>query len=229
MASTFRRDIQWNAIGKTSPISSRVQTHLTQVYTTLAISLFFAALGAVFFLRFQIAGLLPFLGSIGAIFWLSIVPKSELGKRTAILCTIAFLCGMNIGPLLQQVIQINPAIITSAFLGTVCIFACFSASAYFATRRSYLFLGGLLGSALSTMLLLNLLNIFMRSMFVFNMMLYLGLLVFCAYVMFDTQLIIEKASSGEYDVVWDSLELFLDFVNIFVRLVIILSKDNKKK
>jgi len=103
----------------------------------------------------------------------------------------------------------------------------FSASALFAERRSLLFLIGLLSSGLSLMLLLSLVNIFFWSSTLYSIQLYLGLLVFCGFVMFDTQLIIEKAALGSRDYVAHSLELFLDFVNIFVRLVVILSKKAK--
>jgi FtsH-binding integral membrane protein len=227
--SYFTREINWAAIGKTAPISPRVQTHLTQVYTVLSISLLFAAFGVLFFMKFHIGGTLAFIASLAAMIWLAATPKQEFLLRTGILCLFSFLTGMNIGPLINLALEVDPAIISSAFLGTVCIFACFSASSYFATRRSYLYLGALLSSALTIFVFLGFLNIFFRSIFIFNILLYGGLLVFCAYVMFDTQLIIEKASSGYYDVVWDALELFLDFVAIFIRLVIILLKNKKKE
>jgi len=78
------------------------------------------------------------------------------------------------------------------------------------------------------MLFLSFMNIFFRSVVIFNGLLYVGLLVFCGFVVFDTQLIIEKAAMGQKDFIWDSLELFLDFINIFVRLLIILGKDKKQ-
>ncbi|MGH0192751.1 UNVERIFIED_CONTAM: hypothetical protein FKN15_023936 [Acipenser sinensis] len=40
------------------------------------------------------------------------------------------------------VISINPSIILTAFLATSVIFVCFTLSAMYAQRRSYLFLGG---------------------------------------------------------------------------------------
>jgi FtsH-binding integral membrane protein len=57
--------------------------------------------------------------------------------------------------------------------------------------------------------MLGFMNIFFRSVAVMNILLYVGLLVFCGFVMFDTQLIIEKAALGNKDFIWDSLELFL--------------------
>ena len=156
----------------------------------------------------------------------------------------------------------------------------------------------MLSSGLSMLCVLSLANIFARSMVVFNIQLYLGLLVFCGFVVFgmlqhhhtlnihinshinshiftDTQLIVEKAIQGDKDFVSHSLELFIgtfttllflsvpslplllppptshlppptshlppptslalilisctDFTKIFVRLLIILSKDKKSK
>lgn len=79
------------------------------------------------------------------------------------------------------------------------------------------------------MMLAGFLNLFMRTEFIFNIQLYFGLIVFIGYVVFDSQMIVEKAAAGNTDVQMHALELFLDFVAIFVRLLIILSKNKKKK
>merc|ERR1712000_458848 len=104
-------------------------------------------------------------------------------------------------------------------LGTVTVFACFSASAIMAKRRSYLFLGGILSSAISLMFLLSFANIFFQSSNLYALQLYGGLMVFSGYVVFDTQLILEKAELGSRDVIGHALELFLDFMAILIRII----------
>lgn len=52
--------------------------------------------------------------------------------------------------------------------------------------------------------------------------LYFGLMIFLGYVVFDTQSIIESAHHGDLDYVKHSLVLFVDFVGILVRILIIM-------
>jgi FtsH-binding integral membrane protein len=59
--------------------------------------------------------------------------------------------------------------------------------------------------------------------------LYAGLLIFCGYVMYDTQVIVERAVRGEKDYVKHALDLFVDFVAIFVRLMVILAQNEQKR
>eukprot|EP00292_Cryptomonas_paramecium_P033799 CAMPEP_0113729794 /NCGR_PEP_ID=MMETSP0038_2-20120614/42773_1 /TAXON_ID=2898 /ORGANISM="Cryptomonas paramecium" /LENGTH=77 /DNA_ID=CAMNT_0000661727 /DNA_START=575 /DNA_END=808 /DNA_ORIENTATION=- /assembly_acc=CAM_ASM_000170 len=56
-----------------------------------------------------------------------------------------------------------------------------------------------------------------------------GLLIFIGYVVFDTQMIIEDASAGRKDFVRHALDLLLDFVAVFVRLLVILARNSEKK
>jgi len=212
-----------------TPITPAVKKHLVNVYTTLTVGILSAAIGSLFFLQFHLGGGISFICALGLILWLAITPKEQTVKRVALLLSFCFLEGIAIAPLVWAFAEIDPSIVITAFLGTVCVFGCFSASAVFAERRSYLYLGGLCGSALSMLITFNFLNIFFRSAFLFNASLYIGLLVFCGYIMFDTQLMIEKAQHDEKDFIWDALQLFLDFINVFIRILIILGKNKEKK
>jgi len=56
-----------------------------------------------------------------------------------------------------------------AFLGSTAIFACFTGAALLAKRREYLFLGGILSSAISMMVMMQFGSLFFgRGVFMFN-------------------------------------------------------------
>lgn len=52
---------------------------------------------------------------------------------------------------------------------------------------------------------------------------YVGLILMCAFVLYDTQLIMEKRRNGDKDFVAHSVDLFIDLFGIFRRLLIILA------
>ena len=62
-----------------------------------------------------------------------------------------------------------------------------------------------------------------------------GLLTACLYIIYDTQIIIERAEHGDKDVISHTLVLFVDLFDLFIRILKILielQKDedkNKKK
>src|SRR6185312_1838243 len=68
-----------------------------------------------------------------------------------------------------------------AALCTAGIFAAFTFSALLCERRSYLYLGGLLGSVLNLLLWSQVFNMFFRSKLLWSIELYTGLFMFCGY------------------------------------------------
>ncbi|NXT93963.1 BI1 inhibitor, partial [Anhinga rufa] len=219
--NVFDRNINFDALFKFSHISASTQEHLKRVYASFALCMFVAAAGAYInvvthFFQFSF---LTGLGALGLMIWLTATPHSRETeqKRLGMLAGFAFLTGRPRSPPL-----LSPSIIPTAFLGTATIFACFSLSALYARRRSFLYLGGFLLSGLTLMLLSSVVNAFMGSTWLFTANLYLGLMIMCGFVLFDTQLIIEKAESGDKDYIWHCVDLFLDFVNIFRELLMIL-------
>lgn len=156
-----------------------------------------------------------------------------MGKQLLFLA-FTFFKGVAIAPLVGQAIRFDPAIVTSALLLTAGVFAIFSALALFSKRREYLYLGGILGSALWVILGTSMLAWVFPGMrgLAFNVNLYGGLLLFVGYVVLDTQMIVEKASSlpaEHLDAVGDAAQLFIDLVGIFVRILIILMRNQGGK
>jgi len=156
----------------------------------------------------------------------------DIFNRLAVFHAAGLLIGINLGPLLTQIAFHRPDIIITALTGAAMIFVSFSAAALVAKRRQFLYLGGILGSAISILCTLRMLNFFMGgtlSSGLFAVELYGGLAMFMCYIIFDTQMIIEEAHSGRRDFVAHALELLLDFVGVFVRLLIILQRNAQKK
>jgi FtsH-binding integral membrane protein len=67
------------------------------------------------------------------------------------------------------------------------------------------------------------------------MQLILGLVVMSAFILYDTQMIMEKFRMGDKDYVWHSLTLFMDLASIFKHILVLLydketnSSGNRKK
>jgi len=228
-----RRPISIQALFDFSKIDVATKKHLKNVYAALAISTLAAAAGAAVHLFTEIlkGGLLASLGGIGFILALALTsnePKNQ-PKRLGYLVGFALCTGLSLGPLLDHVIAIDPTIVSTAFFASALIFVCFSLTALWAEERSYLYLGGSLMSGLSIMFFMGLMNIFFQSTMIYQLNLYGGLLIFCGFILYDTQLIVEKKRNGDNDFIWHSVDLFLDFVNIFRRILMILSNKEKKR
>jgi len=156
-------------------------------------------------------------------------PQQEQ-KRLGILAGFCVFEGLSIGPLVNQSLYLDPSILVTAFLGAAAIFGCFTAASLFSKQRSLLYLGGVLGSVVGVMCMMSLVNMFfIGSSALFYVELYLGLLVFSAYVAFDTQMIIARHQDGDRDYIMHAQTLFIDFVQLFIRLLAILNDKEAKK
>lgn len=87
---------------------------------------------------------------------------------------------------------VSPGLVLSAFLGTAAVFACFSLASLLSPRRSFLYLGGYLSSAVMALAALRLGAWLAGGRAGFSLELYGGLLVFCGYVLLDTQVCVKE-------------------------------------
>jgi len=216
-----------------APISKEVQNHLKNVYLTLSVTLLCATLGVLAHLKFFIgASFFTILATFGCLigFAVSSASQENFIPRLAFLLGFAFFDGAVLGPLVQLAAMIQPHLILVALGATTLIFTCFSLSAIFSSpERKYLFYGGILSSAISMLFWFSVINMFFPTELGLNIQLYGGLIVFLGYILYDTQLIILKREAGDTDYLSHSVELFIDFVAVFVRLLIILLKNAQNR
>ena len=226
-----------------------VRSHLKNVYASLTMTVASATIGAYVHLFTNIlqgGGLLFSLVAVGLALGLHFNPDNgkNRGQRLAMLLGFGFLTGLGMGPLLQMAMMMNPSIVPTAFLVSATIFGCFTGASLMAPDGKYLYLGGTLMSGLSTLMWLGLLNIFFRSQLLFQVRavtqtiqffkvknqahIWIGLAVFCGFIMFDTQMIIRKARMGDKDFIAHSLDLFIDFVQVFRKVLILLMQKVRK-
>ncbi|KAF7284821.1 hypothetical protein GWI33_021578 [Rhynchophorus ferrugineus] len=189
-------------------LEAPVKQHIKNVYACLSMSTLAAGLGASIHLFTNIqAGFLSAIGALVFLFLLMSTPDDNgkgMTKRVGYLLGFSTLTGVGLGPILETAILINPSVIITAFIGTSVIFVSFTLCALLSKRGQWIYLG-----------------------------VYLGLIAMCGFVLYDTQAIIEKRRQGNKDFVAHSLDLFIDFLGIFKRLLIILmqkeEESNKKR
>lgn len=218
-----------------SHLRPHVQRHLLNVYTTLTITMAFSVVGAL--LSIYYSHIVPVtLTSILSILCLIALPfTSNPTYRQALLYGFGLCKGISLGPLITLALHVDASIVPTALAATLLIFACFTTSALLSHNdRRYLYWGGMLSSALSVLALLSLAQLLFGVgagwNWMMNLQLYGGLLLFALYVLYDTQLIVAKCEvMGSNDHVMHALELYMDLVAIFVRILIILTKNKAEK
>ncbi|KAJ9078537.1 hypothetical protein DSO57_1005683 [Entomophthora muscae] len=226
---------QMASLKNLSDLSPRVQGHLVRVYSTLASMMGTSAAGSLLSIYgyFYMNPLFAALASFVCIIALVILKPSERNQQLRFLLLFLFSLtnGISAAPLIAQTIMFYPGVLPVALTSTSLSFLSFTLCALLSTRRSYIFLGGFLGTALTSLSVLGLSNIFLHNSGLDTLILYAGLLVFGGYVIYDTQLIVERADRNSSDVVSDSLLLFTDLISLFYRIVEVLSrqKDDERR
>ena len=217
-----------------APLSAHTRSHLVRVYSLLFVGVLSAVVGCVLDMHYtRFGGLLTAL--IGAISFAA--ARSSSGNKSNLNGIILFLLGtglegMSLSPIIFTASVYYPKALTTAILSSVAIFGSFSLAAIFAKRREFLFLGGILATGASFLCMASITNIFIRSQFIMDIQVYLGLAMFVGYVLVDTQMMIERFETGQYmrnNFVRPACDLFMDLIAVFVRILIILMRKQEKK
>ena len=211
-----------------SHIEAPVQKHLMKVYSTMAVLLLSCTIGIYSQSLTKNAtpltsGSLVLLILLGLFFVVGTEMKFWI--RLSMMIAMSFLLGFFV-PVVQDFA--DTAIIATALVGTTLIFLGFSVCSILSPSGKWLYLFAPTLTFVQTILIMYVLKLCVGFP---ECYIYLGFA--CAYILYDTQRIIEMKRLGKGDVLSHSLLLFVDFVDLFQALLNILkekkSKNNKKK
>ncbi len=101
-------------------------------------------------------------------FYLASTAGEPTVTRLAVLLGFGFFKGCALGPIIAISLRMDPSIALTAFVGTAAAFSCFSLAALISKRRSFLYLGGMLSSAVSILFWMSILNRFWPSAFLLD-------------------------------------------------------------
>jgi len=208
---------------------SALSTFIKQTYQLFAASLLAASVGAY-------VGLYSSLGAtVAGNYWLFVILELGLlvglmfAKRTAglnliLLFAFTFVSGLTLTPILGRTFAMpgGAAIVAQAFTLTTVAFGGLSVFAM-NTKRDFTTWGKMLFITLIVLLVAMLLNLFFKSPIFQVALSCVSAVLFSAYILYDTQNIIR----GNYETpIEGAVDLYLDFLNLFVSLLRILGFFN---
>jgi len=160
---------------------------------------------------------------IGGIFAVQAV-RHVKGLNLAALLGFGGITGMAIAPLVGMVAAQSPMLVTQAFLTTAVAFV--SLTGYtFVSRRDFSFLKGFVWTGLIAMIVLGLTNYFFFASPVLALSLSgIGVLLFSAFILYDTSSILRDYPNDEY--IAAALTLYLDVFLLFQHILSLLGMLN---
>ena len=225
-------------------ISPKTQLHLRNVYGNLMLCTGVCALGMYINAVTILSGFMWTVAIlIGMAYLMYKITNKQENETTRMgyLWALSFCMGFLIGPAIHHIAEFEPMILIQAISYTCLVFGSFSAIALFAKRRSYLFLGGIISATMSCLFWYSTLSWlfgYSKNGGQFGLVyMMVGLFIACIYIIYDTQIIIEKAERGDKDVPTHTMTLFMDFFDLFVKILQVLlklkeeaaRKENEKK
>ena len=150
--------------------------------------------------------------------------KDKPGINLAVLFGFTFVSGLTITPLLSSIFMMpgGASVVAQAFLMTSVAFGGISMFAL-TTKRDFSFMGKMLFIAVIILIVASLSNIFFQSPILQLAISSIGALVFSAFILYDTQQIVQGGFSTPIEA---AIALYIDFLNLFVSLLQILGALN---
>jgi len=213
-------------------LSTGVVDHMRKVYATLAAGIGIAAGSSLLAMATPLVTMHPIIPGLAAmvpLLGLMYTNKHShsFALRAGLFAAFTGLSGVALAPLIMLALKVSPAIVPQALLLTTGLFGSMTALSLMAKPGAMLRWGVPLGGGL-----LLLMGTGLASMFVpvtsawypllHSVQMYGGLTLFTLYVAYDTQKMIDEYEMGEDDHLKHAVDLFIDFKNIFTRILILL-------
>jgi modulator of FtsH protease len=180
-----------------------------------------------FFANHWIIGMLLFLGS----FFGASAVRERPGVNVAALFGASFVSGLYIAPMLwlvqiqaSQGTTLSASPVRDAFLLTVLGFTGLTSYALL-SKRDFSFLGGFLSMGLWVLIGASILSIFVGGASFSLAIASVGVLLFGGYILFDTSRILRDPTNR--DPVGAAISLYLNFLNLFLFLLRIMSSSRR--
>lgn len=152
-------------------------------------------------------------------------PKTTTAKHLA---WVAF-NGLMAFSLVPLIAVSELAVIRDAFLVTSGAMAGLGLVAYNSKDDSFIGTRGILSACLGGITAVGIANIFLKSNALNNIWIYGGLALFLAFVIYDVKEVQVRAKhSLVFDPMAESIKIYLDFVNIFIRLLYIMNNRQRR-
>jgi FtsH-binding integral membrane protein len=136
-------------------------------------------------------------------------------------CIFSVIWGILLGSETIQ-LHVSSEAIKRAITGTICIFMSMFLLGIILAYSGYdlSIFGGILFAALSVLLIVEIINLFFpMSDNTYKLKLYFGLFLFSCYTIYDSNIIMNKTEIFKGDFIKASMGLYLDFLNIFSRML----------
>ncbi|MDX8394722.1 MAG: Bax inhibitor-1/YccA family protein [Mariprofundales bacterium] len=153
---------------------------------------------------------------IGGIFAVQAV-QHKPGINTIALLGFGALTGMAIAPLVGMVAAKNPMLVVQAFMTTAVTFVALSGYVFY-SRKDFSYLKGFVWTGLIALIVLGLSNVFFfQSPVIALAGAAVGVLLFSAFILYDTSNILRTYSSNDH--IAAALTLYLDVFLLFQNLL----------
>lgn len=169
------------------------------------------------------------LGAIAVLIFAAVIKRrqfKQLSRGNSY--AVAFLMGISTFPTIMYYISVIGSLMVLISLGITTVI--FGGLALYSSKsdRDFSFLGGTLFAGLIAMILISLVGFFIKSEIYHLAIAWLGILIFSGYVLHDIS-VIKNSYFTEYDVPAIALNLFLDFINIFIYVLRIVASFSRRE